>query len=177
MSSYTASEIAAAVAVLEDAIDDVAIHFGYWTRLQRRTLAMAMGSAEASWAKSQGGRRAPVRAPVVKAPLAIDPGNGLICRRLAASTTSTSQLLSHHPLTVIEGRGMVGAGVGTSPQLLCRSASTEKSGSLAGVALRRQLHQPCQPLPSAAGRRSTWRHRATTTVWSATMPVPGVAIY
>ena len=42
-----------AVAVLEDAVDagvDLALHFGHWTRLQRRTLALAMGSAGAAWA-------------------------------------------------------------------------------------------------------------------------------
>ena len=63
---YTASQIAAAVAVLEeDAVDagiDLAIHLpGHWTRLrrlQRRTLARAMGSAGVvGRRKGQAGRR------------------------------------------------------------------------------------------------------------------------
>ena len=68
MPSYTASEIAAAVAILDDAVDagtNLAPHFAHWSNLQRRTVAMAMGGAEAAWAdaKAKAAGGAPVRAP------------------------------------------------------------------------------------------------------------------
>ena len=52
-STPSSTEITAAVSTLQAALDsgvDLAIHFGGWTRLQRRTLAMALGASEAAYA-------------------------------------------------------------------------------------------------------------------------------
>ncbi|CAE7777117.1 unnamed protein product [Symbiodinium necroappetens] len=68
MAAPSSSEIAAAVRVLQDALDggvDLALHFGAWTRLQRRALAMALGASEATYADAKAAAATP---PVKKAP-------------------------------------------------------------------------------------------------------------
>ena len=71
-------EITSAVGILQAALDsgvDLAIHFGGWTRLQRRTLTMALGASEATYADAKAAaaaappvKKAPARPPVDPAP-------------------------------------------------------------------------------------------------------------
>ncbi|CAE7942673.1 unnamed protein product [Symbiodinium sp. KB8] len=71
MAAPSSSDIAAAARVLQDALDggvDLAIHFGSWTRLQRRALAVALGASEAAYADAKAAASTPPvkRAPAVK---------------------------------------------------------------------------------------------------------------
>ena len=77
MAAPSSAEIAAAIRVLQDALDggvDLALHFGGWTRLQRRVLAAALGASEAAYADAKAAaaaptvKKAPARPPVDAAP-------------------------------------------------------------------------------------------------------------
>ncbi|CAE7469887.1 unnamed protein product [Symbiodinium necroappetens] len=76
-STPSTTEITAAVGTLQAALDsgvDLAIHFGGWTRLQRRVLAVALGASEAAYADAKAAakaptvKKAPARPPVDAAP-------------------------------------------------------------------------------------------------------------
>ena len=103
MSSYTASESAVAVFILEDAVDagvDLALRFGHWSRLQRRMLAMAVGGARrpapAIW--HQTGFTAEADAVVATCQI-LQPGTG--CRRADKETGSAVQKPDADPDTDI----------------------------------------------------------------------------
>ncbi|CAE7664169.1 eIF3-S7, partial [Symbiodinium necroappetens] len=76
-STPSSTEISTAAGILQAALDsgvDLAIHFGGWTRLQRRALAMALGASEAAYADAKAAaaapavKKAPARPPVDVAP-------------------------------------------------------------------------------------------------------------
>ena len=69
--AYSAAEIQAAVAVIQGALDsgaDLALYFGGWSPLQRRALAMSLGSADAAVAEAKASAK--TTPPVKKAPAA-----------------------------------------------------------------------------------------------------------
>ena len=88
MSGPSSSEIATAVRVLQDALDggvDLALHFGTWTRLQRRTLSLALGASEATYADAKAAAATP---PVKKAPARPSAG---VAKASSPAPSSTTQ--------------------------------------------------------------------------------------
>ncbi|CAE7511741.1 unnamed protein product, partial [Symbiodinium sp. KB8] len=103
--SYSAAEIQAAVSVLQGALDagaDLAIYFGGWSPLQRRALAMSLGSAEAAVAEAKASAK--TSPPVKKAPAAppAKPAS-------PAPSSSTVTQPAPEPLGHLDGSGAADA--------------------------------------------------------------------
>ena len=106
--AYSAAEIQAAVSVLQGALDagaDLAIYFGGWSPLQRRALAMSLGSAEAAVAEAKASAK--TSPPVKKAPAAppAKPAS-------PAPSSSTVTQPAPEPLGHLDGPGAADAATG-----------------------------------------------------------------
>ncbi|CAE7190406.1 unnamed protein product [Symbiodinium necroappetens] len=98
MSSVPSSaELAAAAGVLQAALDagiDPAIHFGGWTRLQRRALVMAVGASEAAYADAKAAATPPVKKAPARPPVDVAPAKA-VSPAPSTVTQPASEPMSH----------------------------------------------------------------------------------